>query len=64
MSTAQSAFYSRGMPIESLEDALVRLGVKRLTSVFLEASMRVTVIGSKAFEKPLDRDEYIKHLSR
>lgn len=55
MSTAQSAFYSRGMPIESLEDALVRLGVKRLTGIFLETSMKVAVIGNKAFEKPLEQ---------
>jgi putative nucleotidyltransferase with HDIG domain len=55
MSTAQSAFYSRGMPIESIDDAIVRLGVKRLTGIFLEASMRVAVIGSKAFEKPLEQ---------
>lgn len=55
LSTAQSAFYSRGTPVESLEDALVRLGVKRLTGIFLEASMRSTVIGSKMFERALEQ---------
>jgi HD-like signal output (HDOD) protein len=55
MSTAQSAMYSRGTPVDSLEDALVRLGVKRVAGIFLEAAMRATVMGSKAFERPLEQ---------
>lgn len=55
MSIAQSTFYTRGTPVESIEDALVRLGVKRLTGIFLEASMRATVLQSRAFEAPMEK---------
>jgi putative nucleotidyltransferase with HDIG domain len=55
MSIAQSSFYSRGKPVESIEDALVRLGVKRLTGIFVEASMRASVLQSKAFEAPMEK---------
>jgi putative nucleotidyltransferase with HDIG domain len=55
MSIAQSTFYTRGTPVESIEDALVRLGIKRLTGIFLEASMRASVLQSKAFEIPMEK---------
>src|SRR5690606_22554189 len=47
--------YSRGAPVESLDEALVRLGVKRLTGIFLEAAMKASVLDCKAFERPMER---------
>jgi HD-like signal output (HDOD) protein len=55
MSIAQSPFYSRGAPVESLDEALVRLGVKRLTGIFMEAAMKASVLDSKAFEAPMEQ---------
>lgn len=55
MSIAQSSFYSRGASVESLDEALVRLGVKRLTGIFLEAAMKASVLNSKAFERPMEK---------
>lgn len=54
MSIAQSPFYSRGAPVESLDEALVRLGVKRLTGIFMEAAMKASVLDSKVFDKPME----------
>jgi HDOD domain len=54
MSIAQSPFYSRGAPVDSLDEALMRLGVKRLTGIFMEAAMKASVLDSKAFEKPME----------
>jgi putative nucleotidyltransferase with HDIG domain len=59
MSIAQSPFYSRGAPVESLDEALVRLGLKRLTGIFLEAAMRASVLHSEVFERPMEK--VIKH---
>lgn len=55
ISIAQSAFYSRGNAVESIEDALVRLGMVRLTSIFMEAAMKAAAFDCKAFEKPMDK---------
>lgn len=59
MSIAQSPFYSRGAPVESLDEALVRLGLKRLTGIFLEAALRSSVLHSDVFERPMEK--VIKH---
>lgn len=55
MSIAQSSFYSRGAAVESLDEALVRLGVNRLTGIFVEAAMKASVLSGKAFERPLEQ---------
>lgn len=59
MSIAQSPFYSRGAAVESLDEALVRLGLKRLTGIFLEAALRASVLHSDVFERPMEK--VIKH---
>jgi putative nucleotidyltransferase with HDIG domain len=59
MSIAQSSLYARGAPVETLDEALVRLGLKRLTGIFLEASMRASVLQSDVFERPMEK--VLKH---
>jgi putative nucleotidyltransferase with HDIG domain len=54
VSIAQSAFYSRGAPIETLNEAVTRLGIARLTTVFLEAAMKTAIFESDVFEDPMN----------
>lgn len=55
ISIAQSAFYSRGSPVESIDDALVRLGMVRLTGIFMEAAMRAAAFDCQTYERPMDK---------
>ena len=50
---AQSAMYSRGAPVTSLDDAMARLGLRNLSDLFLQAAMTARVFRSKGFEGPM-----------
>jgi HD-like signal output (HDOD) protein len=50
LSTAQSAFHSRGASIVSLRDAAVRLGLRELAHIFLEITASVRIFRAKGFE--------------
>ena len=51
---AQTAFYSAGAAIHSLDDALVRLGMRTLVDLFLQVAVTAQVFRAKAFSKPMD----------
>lgn len=54
---AQSAQYqsSTGNPIQSLDEAIVRLGLRRATEVFLQASINMRVFRVSAYQKHMDQ---------
>jgi putative nucleotidyltransferase with HDIG domain len=56
---AQSAMYSRGTSVTSLDDAMTRLGLKNLADLFLQAAMTLRVFRAKGYEQPMD--ELRKH---
>lgn len=51
---AQSAMYSRGAPITSLEQAIARLGLNTLMDLFLQVSMSMRVFRAKGYEEPMN----------
>lgn len=51
---AQSALYSRGTPLTSLDDAMVRLGLSNLSDLFLQAATTARVFRCKGFEEPME----------
>ncbi|HSO35273.1 MAG TPA: HDOD domain-containing protein [Labilithrix sp.] len=52
--TAQSAAYSSGdNVIRTLDDALVRIGLKTLSNLFMESAMRMKVFRAVGFEAPM-----------
>jgi HD-like signal output (HDOD) protein len=57
--TAQSALYSRGAAITSLDDAMARLGLRTLTELFLQAAMTTRVFRADGYERPME--ELRKH---
>jgi HD-like signal output (HDOD) protein len=65
---AQSAMYSRGAAITSLDDAMARLGLKNLSDLFLQAAMTTRVFRAKGYEEPMDalrkHSVLCAHLSR
>lgn len=50
---AQSAMYTRGAPVTSLEDAMARLGLRNLSDLFLQAAMTARVFRCKGYEEPM-----------
>lgn len=51
---AQSAMYSRGTTIVSLDDAMARLGLQNLSDLFMQAAMTMRVFRAKGYEAPMD----------
>ncbi len=51
---AQSAMYSRGTTITSLDDAMARLGLQNLSDLFMQAAMTMRVFRAKGYEAPMD----------
>jgi HD-like signal output (HDOD) protein len=51
--TAQSPFYSGGARIRSIEDAVLRMGIKSIALVFAEAAMNAEVFSSEVFQAPM-----------
>jgi putative nucleotidyltransferase with HDIG domain len=54
LTTAQSAYYSRGTAMTSLEDAMARLGLRTLADLFLQAAMSARVFRAPGFERPME----------
>ncbi len=52
---AQTAFYSGGIAIRTLREAVVRLGFRAVGDLFLEASMAAKVFRAPGFEAPMER---------
>ena len=50
LQVANSAQFSRGVAVSSLHDALVRLGVNQLTSLFLEATVSLRIFRVARYE--------------
>jgi putative nucleotidyltransferase with HDIG domain len=51
---AQSALYSRGTPIRSLDEAISRLGLRTLEELFLQTVLSMRVFRASGFEKPME----------
>jgi HD-like signal output (HDOD) protein len=51
--TAQSPVYSAGARIRTIEDAVLRLGIRAIALVFAEAAMNAGVFSSQAFQAPM-----------
>ena len=47
---AQSAYFSRGAPVASLKDAIVRIGVRTLANLFLEATLTMRVFRAPGYD--------------
>lgn len=52
---AQTALYSRGSPIRSLHEAVVRLGLATVGNIFLEAAMSMRVFRCKEYAQPMEQ---------
>jgi putative nucleotidyltransferase with HDIG domain len=67
---AQSAQYSggSGSPVRTLEEALLRLGLKRTGELFIQASLNMRVFRVKPYQKHMDElrrhSTTVAHLSR
>lgn len=55
LSIAQSAFYATRSPITSLNQAAVRLGLKTLRELVLEAALHMRVFRVPGMERPMER---------
>ena len=51
--TAQSPVYSAGARIRTIEDAVLRLGIRAIALVFAEAAMHSGVFASQMFQAPM-----------
>jgi HD-like signal output (HDOD) protein len=51
---AQSAMYTRGAPVGSLDEAMARLGLRTLSDLFLQAAMTARVFRCKGYEEPME----------
>lgn len=52
---ARSAHYSRVRPVTTLREALVRVGLRQLQDVVMQAAMNMRVFRSKAYAKCMER---------
>jgi HD-like signal output (HDOD) protein len=52
---SQSALYSRGAPIRSLHEAVVRLGLGTIHDLFLAAALEVRVFRAQGYDEPMER---------
>jgi HD-like signal output (HDOD) protein len=50
---AQSALYSRGSPIRSLDEAISRLGLRTLEELFLQTVLSMRVFRASGYEAPM-----------
>lgn len=53
LGVAQSAFYSRGNPIASLDDAIARLGLKTIGDLFFQVAMTTRVFRAPGYDAPM-----------
>lgn len=52
---AQSPVFTRGAPLQSLQDAVVRLGLETLLQIFLEVTVGVKVFRAPGYDAPMER---------
>lgn len=55
LKVARSAAYSRGEPLRSLEEAVVRLGLARISDLFLQVSLDVKVFRAPGYAEPMNQ---------
>lgn len=55
LNLAKSAAYSRGAPLRSLDDAVVRLGLQRVSDLFVQVSLEAKVFRAPGYDAPMDR---------
>jgi HD-like signal output (HDOD) protein len=55
LKVAQSALYSRGSPLHSLEEAVVRLGLERVSELFLRVSVETKVFRAPGYAEPMNQ---------
>jgi len=55
LGSAQSAYYARGNPITSLDDAIARLGYRVIGDLFLQAALTTRVFRAPGYEVPMQR---------
>ncbi len=53
LNAAQSTYYGRGVQVETIEQAVVRLGATKLSDVFMEATVKTKLFQSKGFESEM-----------
>ncbi len=51
---AESAMYTRGSPLTSLDDAMARLGLRNLSDLFMQAALTMRVFRAKGYEVPME----------
>lgn len=54
LKVAQSALYSRGEPVRSLDQAIIRLGLDRVTDLFFQASLEMRVFRAPGYESEME----------
>ena len=54
LKVAQSALYSSGRPLHTLDDAVVRLGMQRVSEIFLRVSMENKVFRAPGYAHEMD----------
>jgi HD-like signal output (HDOD) protein len=54
LGAAQSAYYSRGNPIVSLDDAIGRLGLQVIGDLFLQVSLSARLFRAPGYEEPMN----------
>ncbi|HVH41275.1 MAG TPA: HDOD domain-containing protein [Labilithrix sp.] len=55
LKVAQSPVYSRGAPVQSLHDAIVRMGIVVVRDICFEASMAARVFRAPGYDAPMER---------
>lgn len=55
LSMARSAYYARAVQVDSLHDALVRLGLGKLREIVFQAAMNLRVFRSTAYRDSMER---------
>ena len=55
LSIARSALYTTGEPPRSLDEAVMRLGLSRVSDLFLRVSLEATVFRAAAYREPMDQ---------
>jgi HD-like signal output (HDOD) protein len=54
LKVANSAAYARGGPLRSIEEAVVRVGLVRVTDLFLQVSLEAKVFRAPGYAEPLN----------
>ncbi|HEX2733244.1 MAG TPA: HDOD domain-containing protein [Polyangiaceae bacterium] len=52
---AESPVYSAGRPIRSLDEAIMRLGLRRVSDLFMRAAVEMRIFRAAGYEEPMQR---------